>query len=129
MGMSVRMVTATAAAMRMAVPVRRRVRRRLMGRESMRVRRGRRNVTRVHHLPYFLVLVVQRVRQLRLLEAGRRHPLVHCARRWVRGVEARLNQLLSRLGCDHRLELPRRKRVDMSRLTGHQKHHLGPSQC
>lgn len=76
-------------------------------------------MTRVHHLPYFLVLVVQRVSQLRLLEARRRHALIHCARWRIRRVEARLDQRFARLGRDHRLKFPCSEGVDVSCLAGH----------
>ena len=92
------------------------------------MRRRGRDMTRVHHLPYFLVLVVQGVRQLRLLEARGRHPLVHRAAGRIRRVEARLDQRLSRLRGDHRLQLPRREGVDVARLARHQQHHLSSCQ-
>ena len=85
-------------------------------------------MSRVHHLPYFLVVVVQRVRQLGLLEAGGRHALVLRRRRRVRRVEARLDERLARLRRDHRLQLAGGERVHVTRLAGHQQHHLRPGQ-
>jgi len=98
-------------------------------RQSVRVRRGRWNMTCVHHLPYFLVLVVQRVSQLRLFEARGRHPLVHGVGWRVRRVQTRLNEGLSCFRSDHRLKLPSGKSIYMARFTGHQQHHLGARQC
>lgn len=121
--------TTTVAGMAAAAVVVVRRRMRLVGRECMRVGRSWRYVTGVHHLPYFLVLVVQRVSQLRLLEAGGRHALVDGAGRRVGRVEARLDQRLAGLGRDHRLQFPRGERVDVARLAGHQQHDLRARQC
>lgn len=87
-------------------------------------------VMAVHQLPYFRVFVADVVAELRLLEARRAHPLVAgcSAAGRVRRVEARLDQRLARLRRDHRLQLPRGKRVDVARLGGHQEHHLGAGQ-
>lgn len=84
----------------------------------------------VHQLPYFLLVVGNVVRQLGLLEAGRRHPLVprRAGRRRVRAVEARLDQGLARLARDHRLQLPRRERVHVAGLARDQQHHLRAGQ-
>lgn len=93
--------------------------------ERVRVRRP------VHHLSYFRVLVADVVREFRLLESGRRHALVpgSGSGRWVRGVQARLDQRLARLARDHRLELAGSKRVHVAGLGCHQEHHLGAGQC
>lgn len=80
----------------------------------------------VHQLPYFLLVVGNVVRQLGLLEAGGRHPLVaRRAGRWrVRAVEARLDQRLAGLARDHRLQLARRECIHVAGLARHQQHHL-----
>lgn len=80
----------------------------------------------VHQLPYFLLVVGNVVRQLGLLEAGGRHPLVarRAGRRRIRAVEARLNQRLAGLARDHRLQLARRECVHVTGLARHQQHHL-----
>ena len=85
----------------------------------------------VHHLSYFLLVFVDVVAELRLLEAGGRHALVASARsrrRRVRRVEARLDQCFAGLGGNHRLQLARGERVDVTGLRGDQQHDLGPRQ-
>lgn len=76
----------------------------------------------VHQLPYFLLVVGDVVRQLGLLEAGGRHPLVarRARRRRIRAVEARLDQRLPGIARDHRLQFARRERVHMAGLARHQ---------
>lgn len=86
----------------------------------------------VHKVPYFLFVVADVVRQLRLLEAGRAHALVAAAvaaaaarrRAGVRRVEARLDQGLTGLRRDHGLQLTRGEGVDVAGLGRHQQHHL-----
>lgn len=75
----------------------------------------------VHQLPYFLLVVGDVVRQLGLLEAGGRHPLItRRARRWrVRAVETRLDQRLAGITRDHRLQFARRERVHVAGLARH----------
>lgn len=86
-------------------------------------------VVTVYQLSYFRVLVGDVVAELRLLEPGGRHPLVAAAHTGrIRRVEAGLDELLSRLRGDHRLQLARGKCVHVARLAGHQQHHLRPGQ-
>lgn len=86
-------------------------------------------VMAVNQLSYFGVLVGDVVAQLRLLEARRGHALISAANaRRIRRIEARLYQLFARLRRYHRLQLARGKCVDVTRLAGHQQHHLSTSQ-
>lgn len=80
----------------------------------------------VHQLPYFLLVVGDVVRQLGLLEAGGRHPLVarRARRRRIRAVQARLDQRLACFARDHRLKFARRECVHVASLARHQQHHL-----
>jgi hypothetical protein len=94
--------------------------------------RGRRGVMRgIHHLSYFLLVRVSDVvSQFRLLITGHGHPLVRRSsrRRGVRRVEAGLDQRLACVRRDHRLQLARRERVDVSRLARDKEHHLRAGQ-
>jgi len=59
----------------------------------------------------------------------------HCARPrgggggGVWGVEAGLYESLAAVACNHRLQLPGRKRVHVTSLTGYEQHYLGSCQC
>jgi len=93
-------------------------------------RRRWRIVTIIHHLPYFLLLLAVRhvVSQLGFFVTGNGHSLVarRHRRRWVRRVEAGLNESFSRVRRDHRLKLARRERVHVAGLARDQQHHLRP---
>lgn len=71
------------------------------------------------------------IAEVGLLEARGAHPLVgRRVRAWrrIRRVQAGLDQSFARFRGDHGLQLPGGKRVDVSRLAGHQQQHLCPRQ-
>ena len=71
------------------------------------------------------------VGEVRLLEACGTHALVHRgirARRWVRWVEACLDQGFACFTCDHGLEFAGSESVDVARFTGHKQQDLGSCQ-
>lgn len=105
-----------------------RMARRPSGRTATRIPAVERATVRraIHQLPYFLLVVGYVVGQFGLLEPGRGHPLVagRAGGGRIRAVQAGLDEGLAGLARYHRLQLPRRERVHVPGLAGHQQHHL-----